>query len=81
MNVELTAEEAEALAGALRVYISDLRMEIVDTERLAMRSKLKVEEELLASILARLAPDSTSAAWPFEPPPDVDVDTEGEGAR
>jgi hypothetical protein len=35
--------------------MSDLRFEIADTDRMAMREKLKVEENEIKSILAQLS--------------------------
>jgi hypothetical protein len=57
MNLQLTDEEAEAIRSALASYLSDLRMEIADTDRKQMRDQLKRREDLLRSVLLR-----TSAA-------------------
>lgn len=62
--MELTVSDAEAatLRRALESYLSDLRMEITDTERLDMRQRLKAEAELLSSLKRRLdAPDGVVA--------------------
>lgn len=62
--MELTVSDAEAatLRRALESYLSDLRMEITDTERLDMRRRLKAEAELLSDLKRRLdAPDGVAA--------------------
>lgn len=75
MNVQLDQEEAVAVAAALRAYVADLRMEISDTERKAMRDGLKHEEQVLAEVAKRLEAAAAGAgAWPYEPAPDVDED-------
>jgi hypothetical protein len=53
MNLQLTDEEVEAIRSALASYLSDLRMEIADTDRKAMRDQLKRREDLLAGVLLR----------------------------
>lgn len=54
MKLELTQEEAAALTKVLEYYVSDLRMEVADTEQKDMRDALKVEEEALRRILQGL---------------------------
>ena len=53
-QLELTAEEAEALKSALEDYLSDLRMEIVDTDSQDFREQLKARKETLMRIRERL---------------------------
>jgi hypothetical protein len=53
MNLQLSEEEAEAMRSALTSYLSDLRMEIADTDRKRMRDELKRRENLLESVLVR----------------------------
>ncbi len=73
MELTLDSEETAALAAALRTYISDLRMEVVDTERKRLRDELKRREVLLTSIAGRLHSGAPApASWPYEPPPDAD---------
>jgi hypothetical protein len=55
VRLELTAEEAAALREVLQSYLSDLRMEIADTERLEFRRDLKKTEVLLDQLIARLS--------------------------
>ncbi len=53
-RLELTDREGEILAEALESYLSDLRMEIADTERLEFREDLKERKNALAKILGSL---------------------------
>jgi hypothetical protein len=54
MTLELNAEESRLVAEVLKNYISNLREEIVKTEKHEWREGLHREEELLKEILARL---------------------------
>lgn len=54
MHITLTQEEAAALRGALSCYVSDLRMEIADTDSWQFRENLKHEEMLLKKLLQQL---------------------------
>jgi glycine cleavage system regulatory protein len=54
MQLSLNQEEASALKDALITYISDLRMEIADTDQQEFRENLKREEMLLSGILENL---------------------------
>ena len=54
MELNITEDEAAALSRALESYLSDLRMEITDTERLSMRQRLKADAELLSGVKRRL---------------------------
>jgi hypothetical protein len=54
MKIEITAEERDALVSALETYLSELGMEIADTDRADFREQLKSERELLQSILQKL---------------------------
>ncbi|HEY6871411.1 MAG TPA: hypothetical protein VI298_01660 [Geobacteraceae bacterium] len=53
-RIELNDHEAEILAGILEFYLSELRMEIVDTKRVAMREAMKGEESFVKDLLDRL---------------------------
>jgi hypothetical protein len=53
-RLELTSQEATLLAQALETYLSDLRMEIADTDRHEFREELKRQEETLRSLMERL---------------------------
>jgi len=53
-RVELTENEAGSLARILEFHLSELRMEIADTERIAMRGAMKGEELFIKKLLNRL---------------------------
>ena len=53
-QITLTQEEAAVLRKALSTYISDLRMEIVDTDSWNFRQNLKHEEVLLKKLVEQL---------------------------
>ncbi len=55
MELTIGPDEAEVLASAIHSYLTDLRMEIADTDRMAMRDELKQQEKVLTDLLARLA--------------------------
>ena len=55
VQVTLTDAEASTLREVLESYLSDLRMEIVDTEDKDFREKLKSEEKILKKIIDALA--------------------------
>lgn len=50
-RLELSPEEQEALIEVLESFLSDLRMEIADTERLAFRERLKGQEQIIKRLL------------------------------
>jgi len=58
-QVTLTDQEAATLKKALEVYLSDLRMEIADTDAQDFRDELKREEAVLKRLLEQL-PDVTA---------------------
>lgn len=51
IKLELNAEEQEMLIKILTSYRSDLRLEIADTERMALRDDLKKEEVFINKVL------------------------------
>jgi hypothetical protein len=53
-RLELSAEEARELAGILKDYLSDLRMEIVDTDSQEFRDGLKKRKEFLTRVVDQL---------------------------
>ena len=55
MDVELTPSESSALRKALQSYLSDLRMEITDTDNAAYRRELREERAALESVDQKLA--------------------------
>jgi len=54
-RIDLTQQEAESLTRILQFYLSELRMEIADTERLTLRTDMKGEEIFIKGLLDRLA--------------------------
>ena len=53
-RVEMTDQEAKVLSDVLQSDLSDLRMEIADTEDQPFREELKQTEVLLRSLIGRL---------------------------
>jgi hypothetical protein len=58
IRVELTTKEAKELHDILDNYLSDLRMEIVDTESHDFRAMLKKRKEFIARLLGQLEPQA-----------------------
>lgn len=54
MNIELTDDEVQAVRHALEVYVSNLRAEIVKTEKHEWKVGLHKEQETLEAVLAKL---------------------------
>jgi hypothetical protein len=54
VQITLTQEEAAALKGVLSNYVSDLRMEVADTDSMQFREDLKRQEALLKKLLQQL---------------------------
>ena len=50
-TIELSREQADVLAQALESYLSDLRMEIADTDLMDFRDMLKHRKVLLNEVL------------------------------
>ena len=55
VQIVLTAEEAALLSEILTSYLSDLRMEIADTEAMDFRESLKQREVFLKRLLHTLS--------------------------
>jgi hypothetical protein len=55
-TLELSSEEAYVLRETLTSYLSELRMEIVDTDRKDFRDQLKHRRALLERVVDALAP-------------------------
>ncbi len=51
LALDLTTHEQEILRELLEQHLSDLRMEIADTERLEFRDMLKERKEVIRKIL------------------------------
>jgi hypothetical protein len=72
MDVELTPEESEAVRQALRSYLSDLRMEITDTDNPEYRRTLRDERATLERAMSKLAGEPNgSVAETSEPAPEA----------
>jgi hypothetical protein len=54
MELMVQPDEVALLKRILTNYLSDLRMEIADTERYEFRQELKQDEEMIKRLLARL---------------------------
>ncbi len=54
-QITLNNEETLKLKGILESYLSDLRMEVADTDRKGYRDELKEEELFLKDMIERLA--------------------------
>lgn len=52
VQIELTPTEAEVLKMVLEDYLSDLRMEIADTDSMDYRDKLKARKMLLRKVVS-----------------------------
>jgi hypothetical protein len=57
-QITLTQEEAAVLRGVLNSYLSDLRMEIANTDSMQFRENLKREEVFLKKLLQQLDAES-----------------------
>ena len=57
MKLEMTDEELELLRELLSFTLSELRMEIADTDSASYREKLKERKTLLAGLLEKLEKD------------------------
>jgi hypothetical protein len=55
-TLELSSEEAYVLRETLETYLSDLRMEIADTDRMDFRDQLKHRRALIERVVDALAP-------------------------
>ena len=55
LQIELTDEETEIMRGVLESYLSDLRMEIADTDRMDFRDGLKQRKQVIIKVLDALS--------------------------
>ena len=53
-SLELSTEEKDTLIDVLESYLSDLRMEMADTDSSFFRDELKAKKQILIGILDRL---------------------------
>ncbi|HNR51134.1 MAG: hypothetical protein BWZ01_01865 [Deltaproteobacteria bacterium ADurb.BinA179] len=54
ISVDLTAEEKDVLYNLLSNYVSDLRMEIADTDRQDFREMIKQRKDILQKVIDAL---------------------------
>lgn len=54
VQIELQEYQAQALHGILDTYLSDLRLEIGDTDSREWRAKMKEEEGFIKELLDKL---------------------------
>lgn len=54
INLDITNDEKSILIDVLESYLSDLRMEIADTDKMDFREELKDKKEVLNKVLAQL---------------------------
>ncbi len=54
VRIELSAQQAQELSAILEDYLSDLRMEIVDTDSQDFRESLKRRKELVSLVVDQL---------------------------
>ena len=54
-TIQLADEEAEILKSVLEEYVSDLRMEVANTDSMDFREDLKRKEEFLKRLVGQLA--------------------------
>jgi LPS O-antigen subunit length determinant protein (WzzB/FepE family) len=59
-TLNLSSEQAETLAQVLEDYISDLRMEVANTDSQEFRDDLKKKELFLKDLLRQLGRTATS---------------------
>lgn len=55
LQLELDNREQETLAEVLKIFLSDLRTEVVHTDRLQLRNELRSQEQTIKDILGRLS--------------------------
>ena len=53
-TIQIAEEEAEVLRSVLEEYVSELRMEIANTDSMDFREGLKRKEEILKALVKRL---------------------------
>ena len=54
-TIQLADDEAEILKAVLEEYVSDLRMEVANTDSMDFREDLKRKEEFLKRLAGQLA--------------------------
>jgi hypothetical protein len=59
-TIQLADEEAEVLRSVLEEYISELRMEVSNTDSMDFRETLKRKEEILKRLAGQLTAERSS---------------------
>jgi len=54
-KIELNEEEAATLKDILNSYVSDLRMEVADTDSKDLRDELKQEEKFILDLIRKIS--------------------------
>jgi hypothetical protein len=62
MKLDLSPKEAKILKEVLSHYLSDLRMEVSNTERYELRQTMKGQEDTIGSIIERLKQHATTSS-------------------
>ncbi len=62
VTLEISNSERDNLSHVLKFYLSNLRMEIADTDSSFFKAKLKNEKDVLMKILERLDTNSEKAS-------------------
>lgn len=57
IQLDLTTDEREIMTTVLESYLSDLRMEIADTDRKAFRDMLKERKQVIRKVLSAIRLD------------------------
>jgi hypothetical protein len=61
VHLDLTPEDAEVLGETLTSFLSDLRMEIADTDSMDYRDMLKARKAILVKVLDALGQGQPAA--------------------
>jgi hypothetical protein len=56
--IEFSQEEKDLLNRIVKDYLSELRMEIADTDQSSFKEGLRQEEEMLNSLIEKLQPEN-----------------------
>jgi len=63
VHLDLNENETAVVRQMIERYLSDLRMEITDTDRQDYREMLKERKRVLERVLGELGPEQRSEAW------------------
>ncbi len=53
-NLEFSQQEIDMLNKIVKSYLSELRMEIADTDQSSFKNELRKEEELLSKLIEKM---------------------------